>query len=640
MIARDNFMKKIYTIKNVVVQPKKVIVRTYCDITISFIIEFDLPLDSSILFRFRGGRNNKNDWYCLQPFDPSINGYFILKTNPQSKLIPLLINGKELGIKYLVVEKKGVTAGTFFTIEVHGTLVQSLVEKSKKIEILVSYPNQEPKNIQNPPTLNVIHNKFHHLTIICPSTISIKHEFEILIRAEDVYKNLIENFNSEIKLYISNRLKHQLSLSNHEFKQDLKGILKVNSLKLSKEGIYTVIGTCEGKEYSSNPILCEENISNEKLYWGFIHAHTNKSDGMLDIDDFFHNLLNAGLDFGTTTEHDHEWETLDEDFTEIRQKVREMHRDGKFVCFFGYEWGYWYTGHGDICIYHYDDTIPIFRSDTNKYNSTTKLIKNLKPFAGKVLMVGHHTALRSGYRNWDTFDNSVERLVEIYSTWGNQEYSSNDGNPLPPRYKFFGYGPNAIKRGAILEKKGSFVQDALKKGYKLGFTAGGDDHFGVYPSGSIDPDNGIYPLGIMAVWAKSLTKRDVWNALFNRNCYGTTGPRVIIKFFMEDYMMGDIIELEKNIELMEERKINFSLISPIDIEKIELIRNNELILSYAPKSKTFNATHVDNENFNAISLDHSQNPEKFVFYYLRIHLRGNDMAWSSPIWVISSQKTI
>ncbi|MHA1500053.1 MAG: DUF3604 domain-containing protein [Promethearchaeota archaeon] len=138
----------------------------------------------------------------------------------------------------------------------------------------------------------------------------------------------------------------------------------------------------------------------------------------------------------------------------------------------------------------------------------------------------------------------------------------------------------------------------------------------------------------MAVWAKSLTKQDIWDALFNRKCYGTTGPRIIIKFFVENYMMGDIINLEKNTELKEERKIKFNLTSPVNIEKIELIRNNDPIIVYAPKSETFNAEHVDNENFNDIALDHSQDSEKFVFYYLRIFLEDNNMAWSSPIWFI------
>jgi len=632
-------MKYNYTLKNVLLQPKNVTVRTKSDLSLSFIIEFDLPPNSSIFFRFRGGRNNKNDWYCLQPFDPKLDGYLVLKTTPQSRMIPLLFNGKELGIKYIIVDDNGIEAGTQFNIEIHNTLVQSLVEKAKKIEMLIESPNQKLKNVQNPPSIEVVHSKFHHLTIICPSIISVNEKFEILIRAEDKYKNLVKNFNAEIKFSLSDQSKRQSIIPIHKFLQDNEGVLKFSDISISKEGKYKIIGMHKGREYLSNPIICEEKSSEQKLYWGFIHAHTIMSDGMLELDDFFHNLLNAGLDFGTSTEHDHEWETLDEDFTEIKQKVKQIHKDGKFISFFGYEWGYWYTGYGDICIYHYDDTVPILRSDKNKFNSTAKLIKNLKPFAGKVIMIGHHTALRSGFRNWDAFDNSVERLVEIYSTWGNQEYSSKDGNPLPPRYKFFGYGPNARKRGAILEKKGSFVQDALKKGYKLGFTAGGDDHFGVYPSGSIDPDNGLYQLGITAVWAKALTKQDIWNALFNRKCYGSTGPRIIINFFLAQYSMGDIINVEKDVEIKEKRLIKFSLVSPVNIEKIELIRNNDPIISYTPESEIFNAELVDNEIFNDIALDHSQDTEKFVFYYLRIHLQGNNMAWSSPIWIIKSPIT-
>ena len=103
--------------------------------------------------------------------------------------------------------------------------------------------------------------------------------------------------------------------------------------------------------------------------------------------------------------------------------------------------------------------------------------------------------------------------------------------------------------------------------------------------------------------------------------------------------MGDIINLEKNAEMEEERSIKFSLVSPIDIEKIEIIRNNDPLISYTPESETFNAVHVDKELFNDIALDHSQEPEKFVFYYLRIHLQGNNMAWSSPIWIIKPQMT-
>ncbi|MEJ2250842.1 MAG: DUF3604 domain-containing protein, partial [Candidatus Lokiarchaeota archaeon] len=371
------------------------------------------------------------------------------------------------------------------------------------------------------------------------------------------------------------------------------------------------------------------------LFWGFIHGHTQKSDGMIPISDYFQNLVDADLDFGTNTEHDRLWETKNQDFLEIKKFVEKINEEGNLLSLFGYEWGSWYSRFGDICIYHKNDTIPILRSELNKFNSTSKLIKNLKKYRGKVLLIGHHTALRPGFRDWRWFDADLERLVEIYSCWGNQEYSFFQGNPLPPRYKFFGYGRYARKRGAILEKKGSFVQDALMKGYKLGFTAGGDDHFGIYPSGPVDPDNGIYPPGIMAIWASNLNKKNLWKSLISRKCYGTTGPRVIIEFFINHYEMGDICNVQDDNDLVHKRKIKFKIISSQRIEKIHLVRNNEIYKEFTPEKEIIERNLYDKQDFFKYSFMNFNKSEKVIFYYLRIFLERNQMAWSSPIWIIT-----
>ncbi len=626
-----------YRVGNLKVEPGNVIVRNLVNISISFNINFDLPKDSFLIFRLRGGRNNKNDWYYLQPFDPNLNGYIELNLSPPVKVNPMLITGKDLLIKYLVFNEKGIKKDTIFQLNIYNTLVQSLVEQSKKIEIMVELPNKRPILIENSPTINVINEQdFDHITLISPSLVLVNEEFKVLIRVEDRFKNLVKKFDEKIQLYEFTSPDKRNFLHNIEFNESNKGLLIKRGLKHSKPGIFYLEVLFNNQYFKSNPIICKEELMERRLYWGFIHGHSLKSDGIRELDEYFENIINAGLDFGTVTEHDHLWETSDEDFEEIKQKVKYYHKDHEFVSFFGYEYGTWYSGYGDICIYNKDDNIPVFRSEINKYNSTRKLIKYLKPYEEKVLMIGHHTALRPGYRNWKYFDNALEKLVEIYSTWGNQEYPSIKGNPLPPRYKFFGYGKYARKRGAVLEKKDSFVSDALEKGFKLGFVAGGDDHFGIYPSGSIDPDNGIYPLGIMALWAENLTKESLWDALNDRKCYGTTGPRVIIEFFVNNYFMGDIIDIEKEPHLNSERIIKISLSSPIPIKKIELIRNNSVI-----DFKTLNhdeTTHEYNDSdlFNDVALKHIQKNEMFVFYYVRVFLYNNNMAWSSPIWLIKN----
>ncbi|MFX1275827.1 MAG: DUF3604 domain-containing protein [Promethearchaeota archaeon] len=626
---------KQYKLLNLKLLPNNVKVRTFCNIEISFSIDFHIPQDSFLIFRFRGGRNNKNDWYLLQVEDPSIKGFANITTEPSIKMIPLVITGKDLLIKFLISEVSGLPKDTKLKFTITNTLTQSMVEMNKKIEIFIELPNQTKIYFSNPPILNILNDKFNHINIICPSIVIPKKNFKILLRIEDYNKNLVKEFQGKIQLYCVN-LKNNKSIKIEEIELNKvhEGLFRTKTNLIQTPGIYIIKGVFNDLSFDSNPIECQQKSPDRMLFWGYIHGHTNKSDGMRDLAEYFNNLLDAGLDFGTNTEHDHLYETSDDDFKEIRNIVKKFHKDNEFVSFFGYEYGTWYTGYGDICIYHYDENIPIIRSEINKYNSPSKVIKYLKRYKGKVLMISHHSALRPGYRNWDYFDNTIEKLVEIYSTWGNQEYPSHEDNPLPPRYKFYGYGKHALKRGAILEKKGSFVRDALQKGYKLGFTAGGDDHFGFYPSGQIDPDNGLYPPGIMAIWAKELTKKSIWEALNDRKCYGTTGTRVILRFCIDEYFMGEIIKLNDAEKLAKKRILKISIISPILTEKIELIRNNEVILKNELNSKIIALEHVDREPFNKISLKHSSEKENFIFYYVRIFLVDNNMAWSSPIWII------
>ena len=621
-------------LENVVVIPDKVKVREFCSISISFSINEDLPPDTILIFRLRGGRNNKNDWYFLQPHDDDSKGHVKLFTNPKVNIIPFILTGGELSVNYYIYDKNGLKKGSKLKFEIKNTLVQSIVEIKKKFEILIKYPGKKAIKIDNSPYITVENEEFDHLTAFCPSTFQVKENITLIIRAEDKYYNLVEKFSGKIDVFVHINGSNEIFLKSTEFKEEDKGFLKVNDISIKVEGYGCFILKYNDNCFKSNSFLVQRENPKHRLYWGFIHGHTNKSDGIRSPEEYFENMKKAGLNFGTTTEHDHSWETSDDDFNYIKSIVKKFHEDGEFVSFFGYEWGYWYVGYGDICIYYYDDSIPILRSDVNKYNSVPKLVKNLKRYGDKVLMINHHSALRPGYRNWNYFDNSLERLVEIYSTWGSQELPYLEGNYLPPRYKFFGYGKYTRKRGAILEKKGSFVRDALERGYKLGFTAGGDDHYGIYPSGPIDLDDGIYPPGIMAIWAQNLTKQALWKALRERRCYGSTGPRIIIKFQVEDFFMGEIIDLNEVPVLKSKRELKFSLLSSEIIQNVEIIRNNNLFKSLSVNGNHFEKSIVDSEDFEDIAKTHAFKKEKFMFYYLRVKFKDKNMAWASPIWIV------
>ena len=114
-------------------------------------------------------------------------------------------------------------------------------------------------------------------------------------------------------------------------------------MKFSQPGVRFIEAFYNNTYFRSNPIKCQNTPIKKRLYWGYIHGHTLKSDGIRELDEYFNNLLNAGLDFGTSTEHDHIWETSEDDFEEIKKNVKNFNNEGKFVSFFGYEYGRWYS---------------------------------------------------------------------------------------------------------------------------------------------------------------------------------------------------------------------------------------------------------------------------------------------------------
>ncbi|MFO8017666.1 MAG: DUF3604 domain-containing protein [Promethearchaeia archaeon] len=617
------------------IEPQHIQVRSKADISMKFTFPQTLPNSSTITFRFRGGRNNKNDWYKVQPFDSGFDGYFQLKTESASQLFPMLCTGKEFYVQYLVMSDP-IEKMTTFEINIHHTLVQSIIEENKRIEIIVRLPNGEVLYVENPPTVTVESEQFDHLTILCPSMVEAGEPFKFIIRFEDKYYNPIEKYQKLLNIALIHNSSIFKQISERLKPNPQNGIMTIESKKIHKPGLFKIRVSTQYQSFDSNPILCVNKLKGEdrQLYWGFLHGHTRKSDGMISAEQYFQNLINAKLDFGTCSEHDHSWETTDADFSHIKKIVRKYNKRDDFVSFFGYEWGSWYTGgFGDVCIYHRSDNLPILRSELNKYNSIPKLFKYLKRYRDQVLLIAHHTAVRPGYRDWTFSDDSLEDLVEIYSSWGNQENSYRDGNILPPRYKLYSWGKYGDERGPVLEKEEGFVQTALKQGNKLGFTAGGDDHYGIYPSGPIDVRNGIYPPGILGVWAKDLTKENIWEALKSRKCYGTTGPRIIGNFWINRHSLGDIIDLEENSHLKTKREILIKVFSGLTIKKVELIRNNEIFASLEPDTHSFKETFIDNSDFFQDTFMHPEKSQEFMFYYVRIHLPDNHMAWLSPIWI-------
>ncbi|MCK4308344.1 DUF3604 domain-containing protein, partial [candidate division WOR-3 bacterium] len=112
---------------------------------------------------------------------------------------------------------------------------------------------------------------------------------------------------------------------------------------------------------------------------------------------------------------------------------------------------------------------------------------------------------------------------------------------------------------------GGTIQDGLSRGYRLGIIASGDNNNG-FP--------GRYGTGLMACYAKELTRESLWDAFLARRVYGVTGDRIKLKFYINNHFMGEVFKTKKPV------KIQAEIIGSQALDRIELIKNNQIIYTY------------------------------------------------------------
>jgi hypothetical protein len=140
----------------------------------------------------------------------------------------------------------------------------------------------------------------------------------------------------------------------------------------------------------------------------------------------------------------------------------------------------------------------------------------------------------------------------------------------------------------------------------------------------------------MAVWAKENTREAVWDGMWNRRTVATTGARILVEFHLNRFKIGSIIDLEKHSELESERKITATVYGTEKIQSVEIVRNNEDRKRFEPDALDCEISWTDHESLDKIDLPPNRFSDRpFTFYYLRIIQEDGEMAWVSPIWIVS-----
>lgn len=276
-----------------------------------------------------------------------------------------------------------------------------------------------------------------------------------------------------------------------------------------------------------------------KLFWGDIHNHCSISYGKGTLQ---RALANASqqLDFCAITGHAF-WPDMPMDlskyddivsmhlagFTKLKyfwqeylEQMKNANQNGKFVTFPSYEWHS--MRYGDHNAYVNSDELPLTDGD-----SPSDLYQKLTDANCKPILLPHHIGYKRGYRgiNWDYFDSAHSPLVEIYSNHG-----ASEADDAPYEY----HHSMGSRTGDSMARFG------LLQGHKFGFYASTDSHDG-YP--------GHYGHGRVGVWADSLTRDSIWEALRSRRTIASTGANIMMQLQLGDAGIGQSVARKSTFPL-------------------------------------------------------------------------------------------
>ncbi len=176
------------------------------------------------------------------------------------------------------------------------------------------------------------------------------------------------------------------------------------------------------------------------------------------------------------------------------------------------------------------------------------------------------------------------------------------------------------------------LQKALQRNCRFGFVAGGLDDRGAYAD-FFDSDQEQYSPGLTAIIATEHSRSALFEALYNRSCYATTGKRIILGLYLASFGMGSETSSAQKHGFLFNRHLHGFVAGTTTLKSVEIIRNGVVIQSYAPENYKLDFAFDDMSPLQSVAIDAKDKKPPFVYYYIRVTQIDGHMAWSSPIWV-------
>lgn len=502
-----------------------------------------------------------------------------------------------------------------------GNRAQLVTQRRKGFHIYVDTNGKGNYGEPEVFSLDIRGNLLKNIQVNVPSFVTKNKRFDVIARFEDEFHNLTSNADEETLIELTyENIRENL---NWKLFVPETGFITLPNLYFNEAGMYTVTFTnlLNDEKFLSPPICCF-NDSKNQLYWGSIRGITGKSEENENIENSIRFIRDEkGDNFYITSPFESNEETTADQWKHYIQNVTEFDEPNRFTTFLGFQWAGVPKEEGVRQIIYSKDNKQIIRKKDPKGTTLKKLYKNFSP--KEIISIPVITNAEGYEFNFENFDPDFERVVEIYSAWGSSETTEKEGN------SFSLHNKKGIKEYA----EGS-ISKALNKNYRFGFVSGGFETRGIFTD-FINNNQKQYTPGLTAILAPEQTRSALFEALYQRACYATSGERMIVGYDIAGFTMGSETSTADKPGLLINRHINIYAAGTKPLKLVEIIRNGKVIHTITPttQSRYLTASYDDMDSFENLVIDNKDKKPPFVYYYIRVTQEDGHMAWGSPIWI-------
>lgn len=502
-----------------------------------------------------------------------------------------------------------------------GTRAQSIVQRRRSFNLYIDPKGKRDYKEPEVFSIDVRGNKLEVIRILTPSIVAKNKRFDVLVRFEDEFGNLTNKAPEDTLIELS--YEHLRENLTWKLFVPETGFIVLPNLYFNEAGVYRIqlLNMQSKAKFFSAPIKCF-NEAEKNLYWGLLHGESERIDSTVNIETSLKHIRDEkSFQYFAVSPFEDTEETSNDDWKLISQQVAEYNEDNRFTSFLGFQWFGEPKEEGLRQFIYWKDNKPLLRKKDSKSNTLKKIYKTHTP--KELLSIPSFTMAKGFECNFDEFTPEYERVVEIYNAWGSSECTKKEGNLRPIT--------SEDSKGIQETEKGS-VRAALNRNMRFGFVAGGLDDRGIYHD-LYDSDQVQYSPGLTGILAIEQTRDALLLGLYNRSCYATTGPRIVLGYNIAGAQMGSELSTKVKPGLEFNRHITGFVCGSSPLKEVTLIRNGKEFKTFHPKESNFEFTFDDTENLSTLVLDSPDDRPQFVYYYMRIVQEDGNIAWASPIWI-------